>query len=173
MLKCFGDLYEGEPATSKIINGSYARSHLPLSLEHLISFCPFIAAYCSFHPTTLLRRRYGAHHRMAGFCGTTRISPTSLFVSFLQAPPVSRTETRCRTTPPLYGFKGMDAGLNNTAAKPPEADANTDSALDGHEKSSTMLLQRAFEKALVSAATQVITDCQSDMDDGMSELDDG
>ncbi|WP_035646282.1 hypothetical protein [Bradyrhizobium sp. ORS 285] len=67
----------------------------------------------------------------------------------------------------------MDAGLNNTAAKPPEADANTDSALDGHEKSSTMLLQRAFEKALVSAATQVITDCQSDMDDGMSELDDG
>ncbi|KYK43866.1 hypothetical protein A1D31_37700 [Bradyrhizobium liaoningense] len=67
----------------------------------------------------------------------------------------------------------MDAGAADIAATGPDAGANTDNAGNGGDSSPAALLQRAFEKALVSAATQVINDSQSDMDDAMSELDDG
>ncbi|MBH5396495.1 MULTISPECIES: hypothetical protein [Bradyrhizobium] len=67
----------------------------------------------------------------------------------------------------------MDAGVADIAATGPEAGPNTDNAGNGGDNSPAALLQRAFEKALVSVATQVISDFQSDMDDAMSELDDG
>ncbi|RXH42194.1 hypothetical protein [Bradyrhizobium zhanjiangense] len=67
----------------------------------------------------------------------------------------------------------MDAGAADIAATRPEAGADPDTAANGGDRSPAALLQRAFEKALVSVATQVISDSQSDMDDAMSELDDG
>ncbi|MDA9437093.1 hypothetical protein [Bradyrhizobium sp. CCBAU 51627] len=67
----------------------------------------------------------------------------------------------------------MDTGAADIAAMAPEAGANNDNAANGGDNSPAALLQRAFEKALVAVATQVISDSQSDMDDAMSELDDG
>lgn len=67
----------------------------------------------------------------------------------------------------------MDAGAANTAATGPEAGANPDTAGNDGNGAPAAILQRAFEKALMSVATQVISDSQSDMDDAMSELDDG
>ncbi|MCC8938836.1 hypothetical protein H8A97_28005 [Bradyrhizobium sp. Arg62] len=67
----------------------------------------------------------------------------------------------------------MNAGAGDIAAKGPEAGTTPDTAGNGGDSSPAALLQRAFEKALVSVATQVINDSQSDMDNAMSELDDG
>ncbi|MGY3695583.1 MULTISPECIES: hypothetical protein [Bradyrhizobium] len=62
------------------------------------------------------------------------------------------------------------ADINATA---PQVGAPSDTAESGGDDTRAALLRRAFEKALVSVATQVISDSQSDMDEAMSELDDG
>ncbi|WP_258763546.1 hypothetical protein [Bradyrhizobium arachidis] len=106
--------------------------------------------------------------------GTNRgINPASLFVSFLQAAPASTTGIGHLAAPPLSEFYDMDTGAADIAATAPDAGTNTDNAANGGGNSHAALLQRAFEKALVAVATQVISDTQSDMDDAMSELDDG
>ncbi|WP_246740487.1 hypothetical protein [Bradyrhizobium sp. LCT2] len=74
---------------------------------------------------------------------------------------------------PLCECYDMDAGAADIAATRPEAGADPDTAANGGNRSPAALLQQAFEKALVSVATQVISDSQSDMDDAMSELDEG
>ena len=101
------------------------------------------------------------------------INPASLFVSFLQAVPARTAGIGHLAAPPLSGFYDMDTGTADIAATAPEAGTNTDNAANGGNNSPAALLQRAFEKALVAVATQVISDSQSDMDDAMSELDDG
>ncbi|MDA9474823.1 hypothetical protein XI03_09990 [Bradyrhizobium sp. CCBAU 65884] len=67
----------------------------------------------------------------------------------------------------------MDAGTADIAATRPEPGAEPDTGASNSDRSPAALLQRAFEKALVSVATQVISDSQSDMDDALNELDDG
>ncbi|WP_407185409.1 hypothetical protein [Bradyrhizobium centrosematis] len=67
----------------------------------------------------------------------------------------------------------MDAGAADIAETTTQAATNTDNAGNGGDNSRAAMLQRAFEKALFAVANQVISESQSDMDDAMSELDDG
>ncbi|KRQ97092.1 hypothetical protein CQ12_39340 [Bradyrhizobium jicamae] len=67
----------------------------------------------------------------------------------------------------------MNAGAADLGATGPQAGVTLDTAESGSDGTPAALLRRAFEKALIAVATQVISDSQSDMDEAMSELDDG
>ncbi|AWO88762.1 MULTISPECIES: hypothetical protein [Bradyrhizobium] len=67
----------------------------------------------------------------------------------------------------------MNADAADINATTSQVGAPSDTAENGGDDTRAALLRRAFEKALVSVATQVISDSQSDMDEAMSELDDG
>ncbi|UFW91936.1 hypothetical protein BjapCC829_48900 (plasmid) [Bradyrhizobium barranii] len=74
---------------------------------------------------------------------------------------------------PLSESYDMDAGAADIAATTPEAGATPDETRNGGDNSPAAVLQRAFENALTSLAIPVLSDSQSDMDDALSELDDG